>query len=232
MGMKLRSRRRRGRDDVRGGPTAARARADRYRSGWNYAVLGIAAAFEGYSCIIAFRNSRGSGATGGSGRRSGRARTRRPPQCCWKTSPPWRAWFVSSSAWGWGRQSGALTPTRSPLSGIGLILAAIAVYLARESKDLLVGERAEPELSTASENWSRPTRRSRVRQPADHAPRPSGSDAQPRDRFREGRSAADLMDSIDRIESTIHSRYPEVKSDLPQDRVARPRATSDSQSTG
>ena len=41
---------------------------------------------------------------------------------------------------------------------IGLILATVAVLLARESKTLLVGESAAAESVAASGPWSRPTR--------------------------------------------------------------------------
>jgi cation diffusion facilitator family transporter len=95
--------------------------------------------------------------------------------------------------------------------GIGLLLAASAVWLAAESRGLLVGESADDEVVQAFDQIAR----------AD----PGVDDVGPvltmhlgpqevlltvELEFREGLTAAQIRDSVDRIEAQVRERHPEV----------------------
>ena len=94
---------------------------------------------------------------------------------------------------------------------IGLVLAAVAIVLARESKELLIGERANPELQNAiknaadSEDCVRSVRRILTTQMA-----PDQVIATLDVEFDDSLSIPDLERLIGRIESGLRSRHPEL----------------------
>jgi cation diffusion facilitator family transporter len=94
---------------------------------------------------------------------------------------------------------------------IGLVLAAVAIVLARESKELLIGERADPELQSAirraadSEQCVRSVRRILTTQMA-----PDQVIATLDVEFDDNLSIPDVERLIGRIESGLQSRHPEL----------------------
>jgi cation diffusion facilitator family transporter len=94
---------------------------------------------------------------------------------------------------------------------IGIVLAVVAVLLARESKELLIGERASPELSravreTASEDPC-------VREVVDITTSQLGPDqviATIAVEIDEKLSVPEVEEMIDRIERAIRSRFPQL----------------------
>ena len=115
-----------------------------------YAVLAASLAFEGASWSIGdARIRRDTSAIGAGGRHSAAPRIRRPSS--WYSRIPPRSLGILTAAAG---------ATATPMTGdrrwdgvaslvIAAILAAVAALLAQESKDLLIGERADPILSDA-----------------------------------------------------------------------------------
>ena len=94
---------------------------------------------------------------------------------------------------------------------IGLVLASVAIVLARESKELLIGERANPELQSAirraadSEECVRSVRRILTTQMA-----PDQVIATLDVEFDDTLSIPDVERLIGRIESELRSRHPEL----------------------
>jgi cation diffusion facilitator family transporter len=94
---------------------------------------------------------------------------------------------------------------------IGLVLAAVAIILARESKELLIGERANPELQSAikqaadSEDCVRSVGRILTTQMA-----PDQVIATMDVEFDDNLSIPDVERLIGRIESGLRSRHPEL----------------------
>ena len=94
---------------------------------------------------------------------------------------------------------------------IGLVLAAVAIVLARESKELLIGERANPELQSAikqaadSEDCVRSVGRILTTQMA-----PDQVIATMDVEFDDNLSIPDVERLIGRIESGLRSRHPEL----------------------
>ena len=180
-------------------------------SGWNYAILGIAAALEGFSCFVAHRKFRGKRGDRGFWEAIRASKNPTTATVLLEDFAALAGLFVALVGVGLGQAIGSPYPDAIASLFIGLILAILAVFLARESKDLLVGERAEPELID------------RIRElveadgAVEGAAKPLTMHLGPSEvllnlgiRFRECRSAADLKASIDRIESAIRSEHPEV----------------------
>jgi cation diffusion facilitator family transporter len=94
---------------------------------------------------------------------------------------------------------------------IGLVLAGVAIVLARESKELLIGERANPELQKAikeaanSEQCVRSVRRILTTQMA-----PDQVIATMDVEFDDNLSIPDVERLIGRIESSLRTRHPEL----------------------
>ena len=86
-----------------------------------------------------------------------------------------------------------------------------ALWLAYESRSLLVGEAADPEL-VADDPPHRPGRPvgDGPRRGADHAPRPGRRAAQHRGQFTPGLTAEAIHEAVHRIEERISGPYPEV----------------------
>jgi len=180
--------------------------------GWNYAILGLAAAFEGYSCFVAsrqFREERG-------GRGFWEAiRAGKDPTTATILLEDYAALagvVVALVGIGLNQALGSPYPDAIASLVIGLILAAVALFLARESKDLLVGERAEPGLIEGIRALVEADES--VEKSADPMTMHLGPDEVLLNlevQFREGLSAFDLETAIDRIESAIRAKHPEVR---------------------
>ena len=95
---------------------------------------------------------------------------------------------------------------------IGCMLAGVALWLATESKGLLVGEAAEPEMVESILDSSKRTKRCGTRAP------PSRCTLGPNEvllnlevEFVEGLPAEEIHAAIHRMERRIRGHHPEVK---------------------
>src|SRR3954447_119825 len=113
---------------------------------WNYAILGVAATLEGYSCVVAWRQF--CRERGGRGLWQAIRASKDPttPTVLLEDFAALAGVAVAFVGVALGQALGSPYPDVIASLAIGLILAATAVFLARESMALLVGERAEPEL--------------------------------------------------------------------------------------
>src|SRR3954452_16841229 len=114
--------------------------------GWNYAILGLAAAFEGYSCVVAFRQFREE--RGDRGFWSA-IRASKDPTTATVLLEDFAALagvVVAFLGVALNQILGSPYPDAIASLVIGLILASVAAFLGRERKDLVVGEGAEPDL--------------------------------------------------------------------------------------
>lgn len=179
---------------------------------WNYVVLGLAAAFEGYSCVVAFRQFRQE--QDGRGFWAAIRASKDPTTSTIVLENLAAVAGVVVALLGVALNQILESPYPDVIASlvIGLILAAVAVYLARESKDLLVGERAEPELIRNIRGLVEADKA------VEHAADPLTMHLGPSEvllnlgiQFREGLSVTDLEASIDRLESAIRAKHPEVR---------------------
>ena len=121
----------------------------------NYAVLGVALVFEGYSWSVAFREFRSR-----KGRRGWlqAAEETKDPRTLMMFSEDTAALLGLCVALAF---TGLAQLTRNPLWDgvgsivIGVLLTVVAVFLARENKKLLIGESARPSLVKAIEEKTR-----------------------------------------------------------------------------
>lgn len=181
--------------------------------GWNYAVLVIAFLVEGASWTIALREL---------------LHFRKPGQSFWQTlraskDPSIFVVFGEDSAallglivafFGIliGHSTGSHYPDAYASIIIGLILAAVAVFLAYESKSLLVGETADSGIVEGIQELV-------MNYPAvDQMSRPLTMHFGPNDvllnldvRFKNDLESNSVADTIDELESQIRSKYPMIK---------------------
>ena len=179
----------------------------------NYVVLALAALFEihlvqrGLAGVPPDQEARA-----GRSRRSTTARTPACSRCCSKTRP--RCLGSWSPSWGCFSATCWHAPVLDGLASvvIGLILVCAAGWLAYESKSLLVGEAADPQMVAA-------IREIALADPAvtglgvgaHHAPRPRGRAAQHRSAVHApGCPPRRSTTAVHRIEERITARHPEV----------------------
>jgi len=182
------------------------------KPGWNYAILGFAAALEGYSCVVAFRQFRDERGDRGFWEAIRASKDPTTATVLLEDFAALAGLGVALIGVALGQVTGSPYPDAIASLVIGLILATIAVLLVRESKDLLVGERAEPKLI------ERIRKLVEADEAVEKAADPLTMHMGPSDvllnldiQFREGLSAADLETSVDRIESEIRAKHPEIK---------------------
>jgi cation diffusion facilitator family transporter len=179
---------------------------------WNYAVLGLALIFEGYSFTIAFKAFQGE----------------RGKLTVWQsidTSKDPTTYTVLFE------DSAALLGLLVALAGvffahtldnpyfdgaasilIGIILAAVAVVLAYESKSLIVGEAVDPEtLKHIRRLAESDSRVEGVKNALTMYFGPHTILLAMDLRFRSDLSAAEVEESIDRLEENIRKHYQDVK---------------------
>ena len=178
---------------------------------WNYVVLGLAVVFEGYSWSVAFREFR----VGQRGRRMWRAIHA-------SKDPTTFTVLVEDSAALLGLLvaivgiSVSYTLEQPAVDGlaslaIGVILAAVAVLLAYESKGLLVGESADRQaVASICALAEADPAVARVQPPLTMHLGPHEVLLNLEVSFRRGLSAAAVVAAIDRLEAAIRSRHPDV----------------------
>jgi cation diffusion facilitator family transporter len=178
---------------------------------WNYAILGLAAAFEGYSCHVAlkeFRRERGD-----RGYWQGLTASKDPSTATvlLEDIAALAGVLVAFAGVTLNQVLGSPYPDALASLGIGLILAAIAVFLARESRNLLVGERADPELVASIRKLIEEDREVElVADPLTMHLGPSEVLLNLEIQFRDQLSTTELEAAIERLESAIRSKHPEV----------------------
>ena len=192
-----------------------RTRAPLEHLAWNYIVLGIAAASEGYSLSIAYREFR-------------RASVRDANRDLWSAiqiskDPSLFAVVFEDAAALIGvffAFAGLLLAqlTRKPAFDgmasvcIGLVLCVAAVLFANETKGLLVGEGARSStLAKISELVRRDSAVESSRRPLTMYLGPDTILLALDIQFRQSISGAELTQAVDRIEKAIRSEYPKIR---------------------
>jgi divalent metal cation (Fe/Co/Zn/Cd) transporter len=179
---------------------------------WNYVVLGLAIVFEGISFTVAFKEFR-------------KAKGGRDALQVIRTSKDPSTFIVLFE------DSAALLGLATAFLGvflshqfdnpyfdgsasivIGVILASVAVYLAYETKGLLVGEGADPKTleSIRAIAESDPAVK-RLRNPLTMHFGPHTVLLTMDVQFRERLSSEDLTEAISRLEKNIRNQYPDIK---------------------
>ena len=182
-------------------------------SGWAYGVLGAAFLFEGYSWLVAVREFRS------------RQRRRKPwLQAIRESKDPttFTVLFEDSAA-----MLGLIVAFAGVFLGeqldnpyldgvasivIGVILGAVALFLALESKGLLIGEAVDPAVRSSVCGLLESDRSVRrvVRMLTMHlAPREVLLTLELE--FARGQSAADAAGAVERIDRAIRARHPEIR---------------------
>ena len=180
--------------------------------GWNYAVLALSAVFEGYSWFVSFRQLREADGRAGFWRAVRSSKDPRTFTVLFEDSAALAGIAVAAVGLTLGAALGSPYPDGVASIVIGMILAGVAVLLARESKALLVGESADGE-SVASIRAV-----VEADDAVERAPHPLTMHLGPDEvllnldvRFREGLSADDVVTAVGRIEVAIRARHPEVR---------------------
>jgi cation diffusion facilitator family transporter len=180
--------------------------------GWSYAVLATSAVFEGVSWFIAFRELS----------RSMRKRSfwealhasKDPAVFCVIAEDSAALVGIAVAFLGIFLSEALGVPALDGVASlmIGLVLTVTAVFLVYESRGLLIGEAARPEvvrdiLALAEADPA-----------VAHVQRPLSMHLGPREilvnmevEFRSGLSAADLVLGVDRLERRIRAAHPEIK---------------------
>lgn len=179
---------------------------------WNYVVIAIALLFEGYSWSVAYRAFRRTG------RRRGFFKSLHASK-----DPSLMTVLLEDSAAIIGLVIALLGVALghwlhnpyldgSASVAIGILLAAVAVVLAYESKGLLVGEAVLPEKLAAIRSLieADPAVREAVRALSMHFG-PHEILLNLDIRFRDGLSIAELSAAIDRIEEAIRRDHPDIQ---------------------
>lgn len=180
--------------------------------GWNYLVLAIAAAFDGYSWRTAYRQIREA------------RREPNPLHAARNTKDPsdFTVFFEDSAALvgvlvafvgvGLAHATGSSIPDGIASIVIGLVLGAVAFFLAAESMKLLIGERADPEIIESIRGLAdADTDIGRVGDVLTMHMGPDEVLLNLAVEFREGISADGLGEAIVRVERAIRDKHPEVK---------------------
>ncbi len=95
---------------------------------------------------------------------------------------------------------------------IALILMAVAIFLAYESRKLLLGEAARPDIVAGVEKIAEADEAiAQARQPMTMHFGPAEILLNMDLRFEKGLSTAEITEAVDRIEANIRERYPEVR---------------------
>ena len=177
-------------------------------------VLALALVFEGASWRVAFKEFRGEKGEQSFLRRRGRARTPRRSWCCSKTARPSSACLIALAG-----TVAAQVLDRPVLDGvasiaIGILLALVAAFLGRESKGLLIGEPAQPEVTDAiCAIVSREPGIERVRTAS--SPSTSGpARSWPASAwiFRDDLTARQVEDIVAAVEVRVRKAHPEIVS--------------------
>jgi cation diffusion facilitator family transporter len=179
---------------------------------WNYIVLGLAMIFEGTSLVIAYKQFRAL-----QGDKSTLAAIHAS-----KDPTTFTVLFEDSAALlgllmallGVFLSHHFRTPVFDGAAsiGIGLVLAVVAVLLAYESKGLLVGEGANPEmLESIRRLATADSVVENIQNPLTMYVGPHTVLLTMNVQFRRGLSSSDLVAAVERLEQAIRRAYPDIK---------------------
>lgn len=180
--------------------------------GWNYAVLGVAFLADGTSWTIAFRELLKLKRTGESFWQS--LKTSKDPSVFivfGEDTADVAGLLVAFLGVFLGQLLHSHYPDVIASIVVGLILAVVAVFLAYESKSLLIGETADPELVNEIQKLVQ-------KHPAvEQAKRPITVQLSPNNvflaldvQFKPHLPASELVKVVDELEDKIHQEHPEV----------------------
>lgn len=180
--------------------------------GWNYAVLAIAAAFDGYSWRTAHRQIRGSRPEANPFLAAHHAKDPSDFTVFFEDSAALLGVLVAFVGVGLAHATGSSIPDGLASIVIGLILGAVAVFLSAESMKLLIGERADPEVVASIRGLadSDPD----IARVGDVLTMHLGPDEVLLNlavEFRDGVTSDRLGEAIVRVERAIRDKHPEVK---------------------
>ena len=179
---------------------------------WNYIVLAIAAVFEGASFVIAMRHFLAKKKAASIWEEF---RTSKDPSTFAVAFEDGAALIGLAIAFlgvflGNSLSNPYLDGAASIL--IGILLACVAVFLARESKGLLVGESADAERVQEIRELAESDRGvERVERPMTMYFGPETVLLNMNVQFRRDLSADEIARTVDRIEQSIRERYPEIR---------------------
>ena len=179
---------------------------------WNYIVLGLAIIFEGISLTVAFKEFQKAKGEQGTFRA---IRTSKDPTTftvLFEDSAAMLGLVAAFFGVFLSHQFDNPYFDGSASIVIGVILASVAVYLAYETKGLLIGEGADPEtLSSIRAIAESDVDVKRVRSPLTMHFGPHTVLLTMDIQFKEGLSTIDLARAIDRLEKKIRSEHPDIK---------------------
>lgn len=179
---------------------------------WTYVVLGLAALLEGYSCIVAYRKFRGEQDGRGFWDAFRESKDPTTPTILFEDLAALAGLAIAFLGVATSQVIGSPYPDAIASLLIGLLLGAVALFLIRESKNLLVGEPADDELIGQIRELVEAD--DAVELAADPLTMYMGPDDVLLNldiQFRPHLSADELESSIDRIEEEIRTKHPEVK---------------------
>jgi cation diffusion facilitator family transporter len=179
---------------------------------WNYIVIGAAIVFEGASWTVAFRQFRTTMRGRGFFRSVHASKDPSLITVLLEDSAAVIGLVIALAGVALGHWLENPYLDGSASIAIGILLAAVAVFLAYECKELLVGEAVQPQTlaSIRSLIEADPAVRETVQALTMHF----GPDEVLLNvdiRFEESLSLAELSVAIDRIEASIRSHHPEIK---------------------
>ena len=179
---------------------------------WNYVVLGLAAAFEGYSCFVTLKEFRKEKGDRGFWEALRAAKDPTTATVLLEDLAALAGVVVALIGVSLNQLLGSPYPDAIASLVIGLILVAVAIFLVRESRDLLVGERADPALIRAvREKIESDEAVEEIADPLTMHLGPSEVLLNLGVRFRPGLNSEKLEDVIDRLEAAIRKDHPEVR---------------------
>jgi cation diffusion facilitator family transporter len=179
---------------------------------WNYVVLALAAAFEGFSWSVAYRELR---KTRGQRNLWEAFRASKDPTTFTvlvEDSAAMLGLLVAFLGVYFGHQFHNPYLDGAASIVIGIILGVVAIVLSHESKGLLVGESADPEVLASIRALAEADPAvERIGPPLTMHLGPHEVLLNLDIQFRKGMSAAEVEAAVDRLEKAIRAKHPEVK---------------------
>lgn len=179
---------------------------------WNYVVLALAAAFEGFTWSVAYRELR---KTRGQRNLWEAFRASKDPTTFTvlvEDSAAMLGLLVAFLGVYFGHQFHNPYLDGAASIVIGIILGVVAIALSHESKGLLVGESADPEVLASIRALAEADPAvERIGPPLTMHLGPHEVLLNLDIQFRKGMSAAEVEAAVDRLEKAIRAKHPEVK---------------------
>lgn len=180
--------------------------------GWVVAVLGFAFVFEGSSFVIAMRHLYREDARGSFWQKIEDSKDPTIYNVVVEDAAALAGIIVAFVGVLIGHLTGSHVPDAIAAIAIGVLLACVAVFLARESQKLLIGESAETELLAGIHELALADDAvARIGPPLTMQLGPEDVLLNLEIQFRPDVASQDLAGIIDRLETRIRKKYPEVR---------------------